>query len=208
MGTDMSNSVASPSFDQLFEGLESGQQEAAGKIYYRFIDALVRLAATRLDPKLGAKADPESVAQSVFQSFFARQNRDEFSLHNWGQVYGLLTHITLRKCLNRNRDLRRQKRDETGHVTFEDWQKASAGPGPEDEVMVRELLDKTLAKFDADHLQMIKLYLDGNTVDKVAHETGFSTRMVQRVIKQFREQLMKLLDVESLQHAELRKGKD
>lgn len=192
----MSLSIHSGSFDQIFTGLEAGQQEAAGKIYYRFIDALIRYASTKLDPKLGAKADPESVAQSVFQSFFSRQFKDEFSLHNWGQVYGLLTHITLKKCLNRNRNLRRQKRDETGHVTFEDWQKAGGGPGPEDEALVKELLDQSMAKFDADHLQMIKLYLDGNTIEKVANETGFSTRMVQRVIKQFREQLMKLLDAE------------
>lgn len=195
-GPVMSNSAASQSFDNLFEGLEGGQQEAAGKIYYRFIDALVRLAATKLDPKLGAKADPESVAQSVFQSFFARQNREEFSLHNWGQVYGLLTHITLRKCLNRNRDLRRQKRDETGHVTFEDWQKASGGPGPEDEAMVKELLNKALDSFDGDHQRMITLFMEGNSIEKVAQEVGFSSRMVQRVVKQFREQLFKLFDQE------------
>lgn len=192
----MSLSIHSGSFDQIFTGLEAGQQEAAGKIYYRFIDALIRFASTKLDPKLGAKADPESVAQSVFQSFFGRHHRDEFSLHNWGQVYGLLTHITLKKCLNRNRDLRRQKRDETGHISFEDWQHVGMGPSPEDEAMVKELLDQAMAKFDTDYLQMIKLYLDGNTLDKVAVETGFSTRMVQRVIKQFREQLMKLLDAE------------
>lgn len=192
----MSLSIHSGSFDQIFTGLEAGQQEAAGKIYYRFIDALVRLAATKLDPKLGAKADPESVAQSVFQSFFARQNGDEFSLHNWGQVYGLLTHITLRKCLNRNRDLRRQKRDETGHVTFEDWQKASSGPGPEDEVMVKELLNKALASFDDDHRRMITLFMEGSSIDKVAQEVGFSSRMVQRVVKQFREKLFQLFDQE------------
>lgn len=192
----MSPSVASPSFDHIFEGLEAGQQEAAGRIYYRFVDALIRLATCKLDPRLGAKADPESVAQSVFQSFFARQNRDEFSLHNWGQVYGLLTHITLRKCLNRNRDLRRQKRNETGHVTFEDWQKASAGPGPEDEAAVNELLNKALASFDNDHRRMISLYMEGNNIDQVAQEVGFSTRMVQRVIKQFREKLFQLFDRE------------
>ncbi|HQR08567.1 MAG TPA: ECF-type sigma factor [Gemmatales bacterium] len=192
----MSHSVASPSFDNLFQGLEAGQQEAAGKIYYRFVDGLVRLATTKLDPKLGAKADPESVAQSVFQSFFARQDRDEFSLHNWGQVYGLLTHITLKKCINRNRDLRRQKRNETDHVTFEDWQKAGSGPGPEDEAMLNELLNKSLANFEGDQLQMIKLYLEGHSIDKVAQEVGFSSRMVQRVVKQFREHLFKLLDAD------------
>lgn len=192
----MLTTTSSPSFHDLFTGLNAGEQEAAGKIYYRFIDGLVRLANKRLDPKLGAKADPESVAQSVFQSFFARQNRDEFSLHNWGQVYGLLTHITLRKCLNRNRDLRRMKRDETNHVTYEDWQKASQGPGPEEEVMVNELLNHALASFDADHQRMISLFMEGNSIDKVAQEVGFSSRMVQRVVKQFREKLFQLLDQE------------
>ena len=76
------------------------------------------------------------------------------------------------------------------------WQKASGGPGLEDEAMVKELLNKAFASFDGDHQRMITLFMEGNSIDKVAQEVGFSSRMVQRVVKQFREKLFQLFDQE------------
>lgn len=43
---------------------------------------------------------------------------------------------------------------------------------------------------------MITLFKEGHSIDKVAQEVGFSSRMVQQLVKQFREQLFKLLDAD------------
>ena len=184
------------SFLVTFAGLQISDQQAARNIYERFIDQLVRLAAKRLNHKLGSQADPESVAISVFESFFDRQAKGEFSLHNWGMVLGLLSHITFRKCLNRNRDLMAQKRNATGVVPFEEWQKAASGPGPEQEVMVQDLLEFAMSVFDEEEREVIEAYMQGSTTEAVANQKQFSKRTVQRILERFRARVQELMDCE------------
>lgn len=180
-----------PSLADCLTRLSEGDQAAARQIYERFVDRLIHLAARRLDRQLGAKADPESVAHSVFESFFERQQAGQFSLHNWGMVFGLLSHITFRKCLSRNRDLRREKRGgDADAVSFEDWQKAAAAPGPDEAAMVAEALEAVLARFDPDARAVLDVYLAGNTVEAVAAQVKLTTRTVQRVLERFRKQLL------------------
>lgn len=184
---------SSSSFHLAMAGLQTGQQQAARQIYERFVDQLIRLDAKRLNRKLGAQADPESVALSVFESFFERQAKGEFALHNWGMVLGLLSHIAIRKCLNRNRALTTQKRGAGAAIPFEDWQKAAAGPTPEDEIMVADLLTHALSRFEDEEREMIDAYMQGATTEAVATQTGFSKRTIERVLERFRTLLRELL---------------
>lgn len=181
------------SFEAILSALDAGDQQAAKAIYERFIDRLVALAARKLDRRLGARVDPESVAQSVFESFFERRGRGEYVLQNWGMVFGLLSHIAFRKCLNRNRDQRRRRRDAGAVVTFEDWHAASRGPGPDDEAAMAELLDIAMADLDADERAMVEAYLGGLGPEAVARGVGLSTRTVQRTLERFRKRLAALV---------------
>lgn len=182
------------SFAHVLAGLSAGDQEAARLLHRRYVDALIRLAARRLGRDLGPRADPESVAQSAFLSFFVRQRRGEYDLRNWAMVFGLLAHITFRKCLNRARDLGRAKRTPAGGlVAFEEWQKAAAAPGPDDAAAVAELLAAALAGFDADDRAMIDGVLTGEPTAAVAARVGLSTRSVQRAVEEFRRRLTALL---------------
>jgi hypothetical protein len=183
----------SESFEKVMAGLAVGDQQAARRLYERFIDRLIVLAARKLDKTLGAKVDPESVAVSVFESFFDRHGRGEFAFDNWGMVLGLLSHITFRKCLNRNRDRRAAKRDETRAVAFADWQAAAAGPGPAEEAMLADLVARALADFDEDERAILDQFLAGATVDAVALSIRLSTRTVFRVIERFRKRVETML---------------
>jgi RNA polymerase sigma factor (sigma-70 family) len=182
------------SFTQFLARLSTGDQEAAREIYERFVGQLVALAARKLDRRLGAKADPETVAHSAFESFFVRYRSGAVEVHNWGMVFGLLAHITVRKALNRNRYHRQQRRDDTGTVSFEDWQAVARGPSVEDEVEVAELLTATLNGFDPDEREVIETYMNGSTPGAVAQKVGLSTRTVQRILERFRTRLQGLLD--------------
>jgi RNA polymerase sigma-70 factor, ECF subfamily len=184
------------SFDAIMAGLDAGDQQAAQQLYERFIDRILAIAAKKLDKRLGAKVDPESVAQSVFKSFFYRHRKGELTLHNWGMVLGLLSHITFCKCVNRNRDLRAQRRDETQVVTFEDYKKAASQTGPDQEAMLSELLTLSMANFDEDEQAILNQSLAGATVDEVAQTIRLSTRTVHRVIERFRKRLESLLSEE------------
>ncbi len=174
--------------------LKDGDQEAARKIYERFVDHLVGLATQKLDRRLQAKIDPESVAHSAFMSFFDRHRDGAYDLQNWGMVFGLLSHITFCKCLNRNRHFRQQRRDESQVVHFEDWKAIDKAPGPDEVLMVDELLESAFRILEhEDRRKMVELYLDGHTTDEVANRTGFSQRTVQRAIEEFRSAIQKEL---------------
>lgn len=174
--------------------LSAGDQQAARDIYERFVHRLVRLAGRHLDRKLGPLADPESVAHSVFESFFDRQRGGRFELHTWGMVFGLLAHITFRKCLNRNRAARRAKRG-SGEATetFEDWKAADVDPGPAEAAEVADLLERVLAGFDPEQRAILDAYLGGATTEQVATRVKLTVRTVQRVVERFRTLLLEQL---------------
>src|SRR4051812_12023419 len=101
----------STSFTHVIESLKAGDQDAARRIYSHFIDGLIRLATARVPDRLRVKADPEDIAQSVMKTFFRRFAAGLLEVRSWEMLAGLLSHITVSKALNRQRDLRRQRRD-------------------------------------------------------------------------------------------------
>jgi RNA polymerase sigma-70 factor (ECF subfamily) len=184
------------SFAECLARLSDGDQGAAREIYEKFVGQLVALAARKLDPRLGAKADPETVAHSALESFFVRHRAGTVEVHNWGMVFGLLAHITVCKALNRNRFHRQQRRDETAAVGIEDWQAVAGGPSPADEAAVAELLDTALKGFGPEERAVLDAYLGGEAATEVANRVGLSTRTVQRILERFRRRLLELMDRE------------
>jgi RNA polymerase sigma factor (sigma-70 family) len=193
----MPSDPATPSFADVFAGLDHGDQEAARKLYERFIDQLIRLAGRKLKYQLGSAADPESVAHSVFESFFEGVQRKRFELRNWGMVFGLLAHIAFRKCLRRKREEMQGRRIPGGKLNpLEGWEVVTAAPGPEEEAMVADLLATALEDLDADERSIIEEYMKGVTVDGVARQVKLSERTVHRVVARFRTKLQELMDRE------------
>jgi|688.fasta_scaffold172004_2 RNA polymerase sigma factor (sigma-70 family) len=186
------------SFINLMGGLNQGDQDAARQVYERYSQRLVALASQRLDKRLGAKVDPESVMQSVMQSFFDGQAKDEYVIDSWAALYGLLSKVTVRKALNRNRLHRQRKRndrlDAQGNerpapVAFEDFQAACREPGPAQLAELRDLIESGLGKLNPTDRKIIESFLDTGSSEETALLFGVSTRTVQRVVKMFREYL-------------------
>jgi hypothetical protein len=151
-----------------------------------------------LDKRLGAKVDPESVMQSVMQSFFDGQAKEEYVIDSWAALYGLLSKVTVRKALNRNRLHRQRKRndrlDAQGNerpapVAFEDFQAACREPGPAQLAELRDLIESGLGKLNPTDRKIIESFLDTGSSEETALLFGVSTRTVQRVVKMFREYL-------------------
>jgi RNA polymerase sigma factor (sigma-70 family) len=186
------------SFINLMGGLNQGDQDAARQVYERYSQRLVALASQRLDKRLGAKVDPESVMQSVMQSFFDGQAKDEYVIDSWAALYGLLSKVTVRTALNRNRLHRQRKRndrlDAQGNerpapVAFEDFQAACREPGPAQLAELRDLIESGLGKLNPTDRKIIESFLDTGSSEETALLFGVSTRTVQRVVKMFREYL-------------------
>ena len=88
-------------FSRLMAGLRTGEDAAAREVFERFAGRLIAMARGRFNRLLARKVDPEDVVQSAFKSFFLRYRAGQFELGSWKEVWGLLTVITLRKCVNR-----------------------------------------------------------------------------------------------------------
>ena len=103
--------VDTGSFVTLMAGVRLGDDEAVAEVFGRYVHRLIRLAGGQFAPSLLARADPEELVQSALASFFARYGRGQFAVDDWGELWCLLTVITLRKCSKKRRYLRAGRRD-------------------------------------------------------------------------------------------------
>ena len=150
------------SFDDLMQRLCSGDDTAAAAIFHRFTDQLIHLARGQLDSGTLGKSDPEDVVQSVYRSFFTRQRAGQFDIHNWNELWGLLTTITLRKCVNRREYFQAERRDVRREV--------ESPSGAEGSWVSSEALDRAPTPFEAAVL--------AETVEQVLSRTAACERPI------------------------------
>jgi len=98
--------------------------------------------------------------------------------------------ITIRKSHNRNVLYSAKKRlgsgqaeDGPGEVGFEEWQAQYTGPGPEEEVIAKDLLETIRSRLEEREAQLLDLKLAGYSRDEIANTLGYSTRTVDRILK-------------------------
>src|SRR5579859_8077312 len=119
---------ASESFADVMARLRDGDDRAATEVFQRYVNKLVALAHRQFDAVLRRKVDPEDVVQSAYKSFFLRYGQGKLDVQDWRNLWGLLTMITLRKCLDRveyhhaeRRDARREAAAQPGAAGVEPW---------------------------------------------------------------------------------------
>lgn len=183
--------------------LGAGDQQASKEVFQRFTGKLLGLAKSRLDIRLRQKVDPEDVLQSVFRSFFRRQQNDEFHLDDWDELWALLVTITVRKCCKQARYFRSDKRDisreESPEIVdgenqeFPAWQLISREPTPQQAVLLAELLDEIMRPFDEQSQIIISMRLQGHSEKEISHEIHKTERTVRRVLSRVRNQLLETM---------------
>src|SRR5882724_5195724 len=132
--------------------------EAARAIFERFTRRLIGLARGQLDARLRHKIDPEDVVQSAYKSFFLRYGEGALAAEGWDGLWGLLTRITLRKCADRVRYYRAERRDigrEAGAPAREDdpepWRDiVGHEPTPDHAAVLAETVEHLLEGLDED----------------------------------------------------------
>ncbi len=167
----------------------------ADEAFERFTRRLIGLARTHLDGRLRHKIDPEDVVQSAYKSFFLRYGEGPLAAEGWDGLWGLLTRITLRKCADRVRYHRAERRDlarEEGAAEAP-WLEASGRePTPEQAALLAETVENLLAKLDADERPIIELSLQGHSVQEISERLGRAARSVRRLRERVRSQLERL----------------
>jgi|SRR5579863_437858 len=186
------------SFHAAMARLKSGDQSAAREIFERFVSRLIALAGTRLGGKLRRKIDPEDVVQSVFNSFFARQAKDQFRVANWDGLWGLLATITIYKCGHKIEHFQAACRDISGEISSmpmtreqqADWEAVAGDPSPAQLAILDETVVSLLADLDERDGQIFMLCLQGWSAAEIGGEVQCSERTVRRILERTRLHLV------------------
>ncbi len=193
------------SFAQLKQRLDQGDPAAAEEIFDRFRRRLTALAREQLSPRLQAKLDPEDVIQSVFRSFFRRQEAGELRFASWESLWALLVVITLRKCghqvqyyLAARRDVRRELGQAPGaDLSSEDvrssWRALAREPTPEEATALTDLLEALMSRLKPLQREILTLRLQNYSTAEIARHVKRSQRLVQYTLQAVRDHLEKLL---------------
>src|SRR5262249_55203707 len=93
---------------ELLERCRRRDAVAEEALFQRYAGRLLRLAQSRLSPRLAARLDAEDVVLSAYRSFFQLAGKGEIVLHESGDLWRLLARITVRKVC---RNVRRHRAD-------------------------------------------------------------------------------------------------
>jgi RNA polymerase sigma factor (sigma-70 family) len=182
------------------DGIKAGDGSDIERLWDRYFERLVRLAAARLPAHSRRSFDEEDVALSAFQSFCDRAGRGQFpQLSDRDDLWRLLATITVRKALDRIRQQSRQKRG-GGQVLGESALLVGAGtegdglaevlsrePTPDEVAGFAEDYHRFLARLQEPPLRTIALRrLEGQTTREIARALDVSTKTVERKLQLIR----------------------
>jgi RNA polymerase sigma-70 factor, ECF subfamily len=189
--------------DDIIPDGKAADLEDADAAFEHFTRRLIALARGHLDAWLRHKIDPEDVVQSAYKSFFLRYGEGALAAEGWDGLWGLLTVITLRKCADRVRYYKAQRRDLSREAAAtvpdaEPWRHAvGREPTPDQAALLAETVEQLLRGLDADERPIIELSLQGYSTPEISEQLGRAERSVRRLRERVRKQLERLGAAES-----------
>src|SRR5262249_4241965 len=151
-----------------------------------------------LEIQLQHKIEPEDVVQSAFKSFFLRYGEGALWAEGWDGLWGLLTRITLRKCADRVRHYRAERRDVNREACSPAagaepwWEAMTREPSPEEAVVLAETVEQVLRELDQNERPIIEMSLQGFSTQEISEALGRAERSVRRLRERVRGQLERL----------------
>lgn len=187
---------SNPEFEQLIQKLKAGDQQAASELFHHYSRRLIVLARRKLGA-VALKSDPESVVQSVFCSFFQRQQEGRLEVINWQSLWGLLSTITLRKCghkvehwLAARRDIgREQSPNLLSDDSWATWEAIAREPDAAEAAIFNETLEQLQKLLSPRDLQVFQLRLENLDVPEIARRLETSERTIRRSLEGIEEKI-------------------
>ena len=188
--------MEAPSAD-LMARWRDGDQEAAEEMFRRYAERLCALARSRLSARMARHVDPEDVVQSAYRSFFTGARAGRYALRRSGDLWRLLSAITLHK-LQRQVERHAAGKRAVGRECH--FAEKSDLFGPTVEMLAREptpeaaaALVDTLAHvyrgLEPLQRRMVELRLQGCGLDEIAADVQRSERTVRRLLELVKERL-------------------
>jgi DNA-directed RNA polymerase specialized sigma24 family protein len=175
----------------LVDRLRSGETAAADEIVDVYTQRLLALARSKVSRRYRRRFDPEDVVQSAFSIFFAMTRSEKIVLERQGDLWRLLSTLTINKVRNRIHHNRAAKRDVSDEESYRGAlpEPHDRGPGPDDVAVLEDEIRSVRHSLQPDHHFIFNSLLVGSTAAEIAAESGCSERTVQRVAAEVREKL-------------------
>ena len=179
---------------QLLERYRDGDDDAADKMFRRYVDRLLRLVQSRLAARLASRTDAEDVVLSAYRSFFVAVRKGRFSVHRGGDLWRLLASITLHKLYRQVEHHTAEKRDVRRQSTVElcrmlDRHPSGQWPTAEQAAVVVDEIESLGRRISPLAGNVLWLRLQGYKLEEIAAQTERSERTVRRVLEQIRAAL-------------------
>jgi len=188
---DVSSQPSSESFDfrSFQERLQAGNSDAFKKLFDDYSCRLVRLAGNNIHPALLKRFDGEDVVQSVFRTFFRRQDEGKFHIEHSQQLWQLLVTLTVYKTRTYARKHTADRRDATADRSMSNEQMFSRHPSHEDALALWEEIDAVLDGLPNRTAEIISMRLEGRNRSEIAEELNLTRQSIHRILKLVQERL-------------------
>jgi len=172
---------------QLAEGFATSDAWTLRKVYDRYGTQVYRVALA----SLSNPSDAEEITQTVFVD--AWRSRSTFDAGK-GSLGGWLMAITKRRCIDRMRELERNRRDVAAATAGATNQRVVAEP---DEVVDRVVVADQLARLPQSQRAVLELaFYDDLTHSQIASVTGLPLGTVKSHLRRGLEQLRRRWEVD------------
>jgi RNA polymerase sigma factor (sigma-70 family) len=163
-----------PSFDELIQRVNGGDEQAAARLVRDFEPVIRRVLRARLR-NAGARREFDSmdISQSVLGTFFVRVAAGQYDLKEPDDLIKLLTTMTRNKVaekMRRQHRLRRDSRRTVGGV--EELALEGRDPSPSSVIAGKELLEQARLRLSAEERQLVELRGQGSSWEEVAASLG------------------------------------
>lgn len=187
--------------------LRTGNNDVAQKLWERYLDRLINLAADRLRNSPKRKADEEDLVLCAFEEFRTKASRGRYpKLNDREDLWQVLVQVVEMRAIDHfRREVAYQKRvatesdlqspDASDSVAAPIQRISDREPTPAEAASFADALVMLLARLETDELRCIaRMRLAGMSDSEVAQKLQRSLRTVERRLKYIREKWADLLD--------------
>lgn len=174
----------------IFDSYVKGDDDAAKKIYDKYLLRLIALVQKRLSSRLTRRLDPEDVIQSAYRSFFRKARDGDFTLQRSGDLWRLLAGITIKKTLKRvekERAARRNPSREECDVAVRET--IEGDPSPEADIILIEQVEQFMNGLSSRDRRIVELRLQDENTEVIAKDVNVSEATVRRTLRQAYQEL-------------------
>jgi len=175
--------------------IRQGRDDAATALYGGYAARLRSLAGHQLSTGLARKVEPDDIVQSVFRSFFRRASQGLYDVPRHEELWGLLLVSALNKIRSHGNYFGAAKRDAKRSVSVDDVPEPARGDS--DPVALADLrmaIEDGLARLPDRYRSVVEHRIAGDDVADIAKKVGRAKRSVERMLQEFRQVLLDLVE--------------